>query len=153
MPRLEFFLLAESVSVDQSTNRMSLFNILEEVHILQVPPDRQPPPGAFRGLPNFVAASLWNCQPTDYGQTFRVALSARPPNGERPQDLGHLDFTAERPRQRILMAVVGCPVSGAGQMVFELLLNGNHQASHTVVIVPADLEVAGPPNAEPAQPG
>ncbi len=30
MPKLEYFLICESVSVDQDTNRLSLFNVLED---------------------------------------------------------------------------------------------------------------------------
>ena len=34
MPRLEYFIVCESISTDQETNRVSLFNVLEDLQVL-----------------------------------------------------------------------------------------------------------------------
>ena len=47
MPELEYFVVAESVSIDRDTNRVSLFNVVEEIFTSVVP------------FP-FVAVSGWN---------------------------------------------------------------------------------------------
>jgi hypothetical protein len=74
MPQLEYFLIAESISVDQSTNRVSLFNVLEEIQCAPLPAGTPAIPGRT-GIPQLVAVSSWNLSPEDQGREFQVSLS------------------------------------------------------------------------------
>ena len=71
MPKLEYFLVSESVSVDQLTNRTSLFNILEEVRANKFP----------AVIPQVVVTSAWNREigdeDIDYQVKVRISLPGR----------------------------------------------------------------------------
>ena len=135
MPNLEFFLIAESVSVDQSTNRLSLFNILEELHAIDIPPNANLP----GGIPQLVAASSWIIAPDELGRSFHVNLLLHASDRPEPLNLGTLEFMAERRRQRALQVVLGCPVPAPGEIRFEILLDGSHVANHMVSVSRAEI--------------
>lgn len=129
MPTLEYFLIAESVSVDQATNRLSVFNILEEIRTFPQPAGVV----LHGGLNQLVACSSWNIAQADLGQSFQVSLQLRNP-GRDPQDLMSLDFVGQRPRQRLLHILMGLPALEVGDVKFELRLNGEYVASHTITV-------------------
>jgi hypothetical protein len=133
MPNLEFFVIAESVSVDQSTNRLSLFNILEELQQVEITPGMEFPRGVLP-FPQLVAATSWIVENEEHDRRYRVNLRLHPPGGGESVDLGQLEFLAERRRQRLLQIVVGCPICGPGEMRFEVLLDGVHKANHFVTV-------------------
>lgn len=129
MPRLEYFVVAESVSVDQTTNRVSVFNILEELQTANFPVI----------VPQMVAICGWNILPAEIGQDYQVVIRIIAP-GEAPRDQ-RTNFTARHVRQRIFTQVVGLPLAREGELRFEVTLNDRHEASHTVSVVRVD----GPP--------
>lgn len=142
MPRLEYFLVCESMSTDQETNRVSLFNVLEDLQVL--PPET--PPQQQLLVPHFVAVSCWNREPGDEDKDFQAILRIHAPNQEA-KDFS-MNFKMERPRYRVSMRFQGMPKLEAGELKFELLLNGQHVAWHVVNIFPAATESL--PQAEPA---
>ena len=125
MPALEYFLVAESVSVDQTTNQVSIFNIIEDIHVPEFP----------AVLPQVAAVCAWNMPGTEMGQDFQATFRIVVPGAERRDHA--MNFTAVHPRQRMIVRVVGVPLGAPGQLLFEVLLNGQHQASHTVNITVA----------------
>ena len=128
MPKLEYFLLCESVSVDQDTNRISLFNLLEDFQIAS-PETNGKAPGYFLG--QFVAVALFNREPDDGEKDFEACLRFKLPNDQHSEH--KIAFRMERNRQRVLMRFVGMPpVGNDGVLRFELLLEGTQCASHTV---------------------
>ena len=130
MPNLEFFLVSESVSTDQRTNQLSLFSVLEDLTV-------DPLPGV---LPRLFATSSWNIKADERGKDYQVILRIYSPSGElleTPGDIS-INFTAERSRQRIHHDVRGLPIEEPGDWKFEILLNGEHAASHTMTIRTAD---------------
>ncbi|HLN28339.1 MAG TPA: hypothetical protein VK395_11415 [Gemmataceae bacterium] len=144
MPQLEYFLVAESVSVDQSTNRLSVFNILEEVHLQRVPvPEGMTLPAHADGIPQLTAVSSWNMTDQDRGNRFQVELRLVAPGLQDPIRFVPLAFTAERDRQRTLQVIVGCPVgTPPGELLFQLYLNDKYQASHRITALLDDESVA-----------
>lgn len=126
MPRLEYFVISESVSVDQQTNTTSIFHILEELRFPRFP----------TGLQQCVATSLWLPQPGDENQDFQAIIRIRLPTGD------HHDFPSNfrlgRTRHRLVVMIRGIPIPGAGDLTFELLLNGQHQAQHVVTVLQSD---------------
>ena len=128
MPKLEYFLLCESVAVDQDTNRISLFNVLEDFQIAP-PADGLHKPAYI--LSQFVAVALFNREDDDGEKEFEACLRFNLPNDQHSEN--KIKFRMERNRQRVLMRfVVMPPVGSDGVLRFELLLDGTSCASHTV---------------------
>lgn len=135
MPKLEYFLICESVSVDRETNRISLFNVIEDLTIVK--------PGKEIASPilfNFVAVSCWNREEGDEQTDFQATLRIHQPPDENgspvePNDLA-LNFQMHSRRQRLLMrlATPALPRAHDGKLRFELLLNGKHCAEHEIGI-------------------
>ncbi len=69
MPKLEYFLICESTSTDQVTNRVSLFNVLENLQVLRAGAARQQQPSV---APFFEAVSCWNREPGDEERDFQA---------------------------------------------------------------------------------
>ncbi|MBI4580026.1 MAG: hypothetical protein HY718_10015 [Planctomycetes bacterium] len=131
MPTLEYFLVARDFSVDQRTNRVSIFNIMEEIHAREFPIT----------IPNMVILCSWNAEngdnERDFQMTLRPSLDGRPVG--IPQPLAH-NFRIPGRRCRNFVAVEGLPLAGPGRLLVELLLNGDHVASHTIDVVRDALE-------------
>ena len=127
MPKLEYFIVSEGVSVDRQTNRVSLFNVLEEAHL-----DRFP-----AAIPQVVVTSAWNREPLDEDVDYQVQLRIYAPGEE-----SHREFTTniriETDRHRVLQRIVNLQVSQPGELKFEVLINGQHAASHVVTIHQAE---------------
>jgi hypothetical protein len=125
MPKLEYFLVSESISVDRDQNAVSVFNILEEVAIPKTGP------GVIATL---VAVSSWIFDVEDVGKDFQVTLKVILPEVAGPDITKEfpINFTAPKSRQRIYHRISGLPLQKASDVIFELLLNGEHKASHTL---------------------
>jgi len=122
MARLEFFVVSESVSVDQQTNRLSLFNIIEQVASTKFP----------SVLPAAVAVSMWMAEAGDDVRDFQCTLRFTLPNGNRHEFASNFKFRARR--HRVIQRVEGFPLNEPGVLRFEVLLNGEYVASHEVDI-------------------
>ena len=92
MPDLELFLVAETYVVDQSTNRLSVINIL----------DTMPVP-AQHIVPQLAIVASWKIHDDDKGkdfqQTIRMTVLGQPVNEHRA------NFTAAHLRHRLLLHV------------------------------------------------
>lgn len=123
MPKLEYFVVCESISVDRETNRVSLFNIVEDI---------QPLTKGENGhiIAQMVAISAWNREPGDEDKDFQLIVRIHAP-GDDPHDFP-LNFRMDRPRHRLLLRLQGVPAQRPGELRFELLLNSQHVAAHTV---------------------
>lgn len=128
MPRLEFFVVAESAAMDQVTNQASVFNILEEVRAEGFP---------FL-IPQCVAMSLWRSEPGDADRDWQVILRIALP-GSDPQDFStNFRIAPTGLRHRIAQRLVGLLIQREGDLRFELLLNGQHIAEHIVTVLRAE---------------
>lgn len=130
MPKLEYFLVCESISTDRETNRVSLFNVLEDLQVGS--------PGTAAGpqilVSQFIAISCWNQETGDEAVDLQAMVKIHPPGGE-PKEFT-TNFKMEQPRHRVAFRIQGMPKLEPGQLKFELLLNGEHVAWHTVNIHP-----------------
>jgi hypothetical protein len=122
MARLEFFVVSEEVSIDQTTNQTSVFSILEQVKAA--------------GFPLLIfkcaATALWCREPGDEERDLQTVLRITPPGGE-PRDFA-TNFRLNHARHRIVQRIQGLPIARAGELRFEVLLNGEHKASHVVTV-------------------
>jgi hypothetical protein len=126
MPKLEYFLVAESISIDRDRNQVSVFNILEDIVV----------PRAVHVIPQAVAICSWILNSEDQGQDFQVLLNIDVPTAGDPvrAKRAAINFTAEGTRQRIHLNILNIPVERDGNIVFGLELNGKHIASHTLAV-------------------
>jgi hypothetical protein len=129
MPKLDYFLVADSVSTDRERNTVSLFHILEEW------PARLP-----LTVPELVAVSSWTISADEMGQDFQVSLNIRLPGAQGSPDfpIFPVNFTAHRPRHRAYHFVKGLRLEHAGDLVFEILINRQVAASHVVWVRASD---------------
>ena len=128
MARLEFFVVAESVSVDQFTNQVSVFSILEEIRAEHFP----------IAISHCVGMSLWRSETGDFDQDFQAVLRVTSP-GLPPRDVStNFRFAPSGLRMRVIQRVVGVRVEQEGDLVFELLLNGHHIAEHVITVQRAE---------------
>lgn len=122
MPSLEYFVVAESMSVDQQTNQVSVFNILEEVRTSNLPVV----------LPQVVCVCTLNLGANDMGMEHHAVLRVRTPRGE-PREFA-ARFKASHRRQRVFTRLLGLPLETIGELVFEISVGGLHLATHTVFV-------------------
>ena len=125
MPALEYFLVAESVSVDQTTNQVSIFNILDGLEAANFPVV----------IPQLAAICAWNVSPQEIGHEFKATLRVRTPG--QPERDHPMNFLATHRHQRMIARLIGLPIAQAGELVFEVLLEGEHRAGHTVLVLAA----------------
>jgi hypothetical protein len=129
MPKLDYFLVADSVSTDRERNTVSMFHILEEWSA------RLP-----LVIPELVAVSSWTIESDEMGQDFQVRLGIRLP-GPQESPSFHIfpvNFTAHHRRHRAYHFVKGLRVEHAGDMVFEIFINEQLVASHVVWVRASD---------------
>jgi len=137
MARLEFFVVSEGVTVDKFTNQLSLFNILEGVASNNFP----------FVLPYFVAVSMWMMEDGDGERDFQVMLRVTMPNLAPQEFTTNFKFISRR--HRVLQRIQGLPLNEPGVLRFEVLLNGQHAASHEVDVSRKEMDTEGsPPTAE-----
>jgi hypothetical protein len=122
MPKLEYFVVAESVSVDQTRNTMSVFHILEEIQA----------PGFPIVIPMLAAVVHWNAEAGDVDRDFQVGIIITFPDGQHKEF--NQNFQMIRPRLRTIANFIAIEIPGPGTMTVEIKLNGDHKASHTIDI-------------------
>lgn len=123
MPDLEYFVVAESVSIDRDTNRVSLFNVVEEIVASPVP------------FP-VVAVSGWNLTAEEQrGADLQAGVRITKPGG---QVLGPypVNFAGRTFRHRIVHRFA-VPFDVPSEWLFEILMNGQRKAGHRVTVHPA----------------
>ena len=125
MPDLKYFLVSESLSEDQTTDHVSLFNIFEELTV-QLP----------MLMGRLVATSSWSIPSEERGRDFQVTLRIHAPSGVVLKDAGDMaiNFTANQSRERTHHDIRNFPIAEAGDWVFEILLNGEHKANHVLTV-------------------
>lgn len=138
MARLEFFVVSEGLSVDKFTNQLSLFNILEEVASDNFP----------SVLPYFVAVSMWMMEAGDGERDFQCMLRVTMPNLAPTEFTTNFKFISRR--HRVLQRIQGLPLNEPGVLRFEVLLNGEHAATHEVDISRKKVDTEGSPTAAEA---
>ena len=137
MPVLEYFIVAESCSIDQISNRFSIFNVAEE--------GRMTVPGQIREL---FALCAWIAEPQEFGEDLQLRLRITPPGGDMVESPHNFRMT--RRRHRVALNIRNIPITEHGELLIELLLNNDHQAFHRIDILPPDEVEAQPPQPDDA---
>ena len=142
MATLEYFLVAESASVDQTTNRVSVFNVLEDIQTADFP----------AVIPQLVAVAAWNFTPDDMNAEFQALLRITDPTGAVSDH--RANFTGQRSRHRFIVKMIGYAILAEGRLQFEISLNDAHSASHTISVgrLPAPAATSTPRSRPPERP-
>lgn len=123
MPTLEYFLVAESIAVDQTTSRISVFNIVDDLEVTTF----------SATIPQMAAVCSWNLLQGDAGQEFQARLRIEMPDAEPREQ--RVNFTGQQQKHhRLIWRLIGLPVAAEGTVRLEVELNGEHQASHTIAV-------------------
>lgn len=145
MPKLEYFLISESVSVDRETNRISVFNVIEDFHLTgihlatqqpgiesaELPPNSAEGKSRLQGIiSGFVAVACFNREEGDEGRKFLGNLTLR--SNDTVCFSQDMPFQLENLRNRVIMRFVGLPEISAGVLRFVFNVDGKEAASHTV---------------------
>lgn len=120
MAQLEYFLIAESVSIDRRTNRVSIFNVFDDVSPSEFP----------YIIPEMVAIIGWNLPAEERETDFQVRLEVTTP-GEDVKEFT-LNFRGESRRHRTTLWLRGLELTEPGEVVFQVSLNGHREASHKI---------------------
>lgn len=127
MPRLEYFLLAESVSVDKGTGLVSIFNVLNEF----VVEDETPP----FVLPKLVAISGWLSTPEEISRRTdsHIKLEFKLPGlDDRVPFRGNLKSSSRH--QHINFGFREIPLMSTGDLIAYLYVDDKQVATHTVTV-------------------
>ena len=127
MPNLEYFLVADSASVDQISNSVSVFHVIEQIRSTKFPIQ----------IRRFVCVSSLNIEKEDVGKEYQLTVRIKNPSGKLG-DPNRTNFTAEKRRQRFFAHLFNTDIDGPGLLLFELRLNEEHLAWHTVDIIKAE---------------
>jgi hypothetical protein len=134
MPTLEYFFVARGVAIDRFTDSLSVFSIVE-----QVTPRRLP-----ALILRMMVVAGWNCTSEEIGQevTLRIGISQSGVDipAER-QQVNESRHTIEGRRNRSINQVIGLPLLSTDDVIFELFLNGQSVAHHTILVNAPDLEI------------
>lgn len=127
MPSLEYFLLAESASVDRGTGLVSIFNVLNEFVV-----EEETPPFV---LPKLVAISGWLSTPDEISRRTESHIKLEfklPGQDDRVTFRGNLQSVTRH--QHFNFGFREIPLPSTGDLVAYLYLDDNQVATHTVTV-------------------
>ena len=127
MPSLEYFVVASSYSIDQYTDRVSIFEVMETFKPCMFP--------AF--VSRMALVSVWNLEQEELDGDFQVLARIFPPGQDEPESYP-MNFKGTTLRQRLLFNVGNLCLKQAGCLKIELLLNGETKAHHHIDVQAAD---------------
>ncbi len=129
MPRLEYFLVAESISLDRESDSVSIFHVLNDVPVRSLP----------TRLPQLATVSAWISSDDEIREQAesQIRLEFTVPGIEEPVAFrGNL--TSQTRYQNYNFTFVDVPVPEAGEMIVAIFLNDERKASHTITIRKVD---------------
>jgi hypothetical protein len=140
MPHLEYFVVSQSISVDQYKNRVSIFHIYEEI--------------SYKSFPTYIAllaiTTLWDIDEDERDKEFSGEIVLSPPSSN--ELVKHpFNFRTDKvaPRQRVILELRRVAVPAAGEFKFEVFLAGTRHAGHTIHIRKSEGHSSEPPDPTP----
>jgi hypothetical protein len=125
MPHIEYFVVSQSISIDQDKNRVSIFHIFEELSFKKFP----------GRIPMLVITTLWDISDEERDREFEGEIILNPPDIAEPIRYP-FRFRTDKiaPRQRVIYELKNTSVPGVGEFRFEVFLEGRRHAGHTIHI-------------------
>ena len=125
MPELEYFLVAESCSVDAERHSLSIFHVMNDVRLDQLPGN----------ISELVVISAWIHSPDEleHRAESQIRLQFEIPGMDGIHEFrGNLN--AETRFQNFNFNFREVPAPAAGDFVIKLFLNDKHKATHIVAV-------------------
>lgn len=121
MPTLEYFVVAESFSTDRDTGAISIFKVLNDLQVDELP----------YVLPKWVAVGCWICsrEEIDAHEEVHLKLRVQIPNEEEKSTRG--SFSASTRFQTVIFELPGIALN-AGDTEVILEVNEEHAARHII---------------------
>jgi hypothetical protein len=114
MPRLLLFVPSESVSIDQQTNRLSVFHVLEQINLPSFPAT----------LRELYIVTLWQRNRSeDPSQNFFQTIDLRDPDGTALSEPRRVQFQLSKKRHRLVSIVNNLQIHRAGQHEMRLYIH------------------------------
>lgn len=130
MARLEYFVVAESVLNDSETNLTSLVNVYEEISSPVFP----------LVIPKIAAIALWRpSEKEEKGKEYVVKLKVYRPDGATDEFVSGFQFVTGARAHRVVFRLLGLPIPNDGELIFEVLLNDEKVATHSVPVIRSSL--------------
>lgn len=126
MPRLEYFVVSESVSIDKNRNTVSIFHVMNKIGL-------SPLPGA---IPMLSAISGWEFSETELKDKaeFQVKFEFRTPGSTEPK-IFRSNLNSSVRFKNVHLEIQEVPIEQAGDLKVTLYLDDVSQATHTIQIV------------------
>lgn len=133
MPELEYFVVAESHSIDRDTGAISIFNVFSEMKCDAFP----------FALPNMILISAWVSSEKEISDQTdaQMGIKFNLPNG-KSEGPYNVNFSSGTQFQNVILGYNGLTVPSPGMMEIELLLNGQHTAKHRISFLESDVSGA-----------
>jgi hypothetical protein len=121
MPNLKLLVVSESVSIDASTNQLSIFSVLEQIS----------GPAAPFVVPALVVTAVWDPDAGDELRDWQMTTRVRTALGTQHEIPTNFRFGPGR-RHRVMQRAMGLPIDAAGAVTFEVLLNGELRGTYVI---------------------
>jgi hypothetical protein len=148
VPRLLFMIPSESLSIDQASNRLSLFNVLEQVNLPRFPAI----------VPQLCVTILWQRERDEApDDVFAQTIEIRDPDGTTICPPRRAQFKMPKKRHRIVSIINNLEIHRAGQHELRLFCHPRDVErpgeEHLLATYPIEVsQVQMPPTLPPANP-
>jgi len=134
--RLSYALVAEAFALDRFTNRMSIFNIIDQFQV------HSDPTIEAVSLPHLCVILQWRVDPEDHDQDFQVKLIATQPGMERKEQFINFKGRKDSRTHRILHMFTDLRITKVGDLQIEVQLNGREEDN---LVIPIEQAFSIPP--------
>lgn len=124
MPELGFFLAAQDVSLDQHTNRVSIWNVFDEI------PVREREEGEI--LPGLALVCLLYVTEEEIGDEFDFTYSLRLPGMEEEEQFTEFEIQPTQRRHRVVSRLQGLSLTQGGELTFYAHLDGEQIGTYVI---------------------
>jgi hypothetical protein len=131
--KLEYFVAAETVIVDSDTNKTTIVNVLESIVAKAFPVI----------IPSAALVCLLRVGPDDYNKDFQLLIHLIFPDQQKHDFTINFIVPPGSNRHRILQRFSVMPIPSTGILRFDIDLNGEHAASHEVVVLQGEIDAEG----------
>lgn len=146
MPKPVYIICAERAVVDQETNLVSFFNVIDKLDVALWPSDAVAPPQKKIAILGAKAVASWSKVKGDEGKKFEAEMLFNAPNGQLATS-GVMPFEfGENMFQRFIMTISGIPPmveNGILEVTCRIRRKGSRTWMSQSVEIPVDVTVHG----------